>query len=318
MKAVAFVPLLLGSLVPAFAAEPDRLPIRTVEIPRDWANHSLPRFQNGLVLACERSRAAIWAYHHAGKRLVNVPVSAPGAAATRIRDVAAFPGGTMAAIASAVDERGGAVQAIYWLSPAGAVTRALRTDPYLPLQIHPAPDGTLWAAGRVRDSNLDDVPEYDVLRQYDAQGRLLRTALPRSLLPPKIPELYSYHSFLVGAGDRIGYYFVEGNTYFELKPSGEIAGKWNIAPPPAEAQLLGCAMAADGDVYLSGQKRRDRNDISDWRLLLYRLDKPAGVLRPIDFDRNGALRSMLLIGCDGDQLVFYTRMPMSVEWFVKP
>jgi len=318
MKAIALVLLLLANLAVAFPSEPDRIPIRTVEIPRDWSNHSLPRFQNGLVLAYEFSRAAVWVYDYAGKRLVNVPVSAPGATATRIRDVAASPGGTIAAIGSAVDDRGGTIQAIYWLGPSGAVTRALRTGPFLPLQVHFAPDGTLWVAGRVRDSNLDDAPEYDVLRQYDTQARLLNTALPRSLLPVKFVAPDPTHSFLVGSKDRMGYYSPGASLYLELNASGEITGKWSVTPPPANADLVGCAMTAGGDVYLSGQKRRDPSDTSEWRILLYKLDKAAGVLRPIEFRETGASRSMLLIGSDGDELVFYGKMPTSVAWFAKP
>src|SRR2546425_762992 len=81
--------LLCGSATAFILAAPALLPERTAQIPRDFTNQRLPRFNNGFALAYDFDRAVVWSYDRTGKTLMEVPLSVPDARRILIGDVAA-------------------------------------------------------------------------------------------------------------------------------------------------------------------------------------------------------------------------------------
>ena len=313
MKSVRVALLLWAGSACVVAAGPLPRLVRTVQIPRDFTNQAFPRFSNGFVLAYDFDRAIVRSYDRTGRALMEVPLSIPDGAGIRVRDTAALPDGTIAVKASATADRGRAVGVIFWISPQGKVMRIVRTAQFGARRVAFAADGTLWAAGRVYDYAYNSLPEYDVLRQYDAQGRLVRTVLPRSTFAAGLREPSS-DSFLLTAKDRIGFFSLTSNQYVELSLSGDVLGNWKVAPP-ADVDIAGAALTASGRVFLSGQWRRKMDDPREWELLLYELDKRSGALRRIDFPQTGVHRATVLVGSEGEELVFESKPPASISWF---
>lgn len=322
--------LLCGGSAALMLGAPDMLPERTVQIPRDFAGQRLPRFNNGFVLAYDFDFQVVWSYDRAGSTLMEVPLSVPEANRVLIGDIAASPDGTVAVSGSATSDGGyTTVPAIFWIGPSGKVTRIVRTEPFAATAICFSTDGTLWAAGRAHEivnGIYKELPEYDVLRQYDAQGRLVRTALPRATFPAgvgtraTIPGAGPAASpFLVTSKERIGFYSGNANRYVELSLSGEVLGSWDVAPPPQGTDVVGAALTSSGRMFLTGSHpRSSREPPAEWELLLYELDKSSGALRRVDFPQTGPHRATALLSAEGDDLVFYSKPPASISWFAAP
>jgi hypothetical protein len=59
--------------------------------------------------------------------------------------------------------------------------------PFAPRRLAFSSDGSLWALGKVHDDKYDDAPNYDMLRQYDSDGILVKTVLPNTAVPGSPP-----------------------------------------------------------------------------------------------------------------------------------
>ncbi|HYL31162.1 MAG TPA: hypothetical protein VEU27_14685 [Gemmatimonadales bacterium] len=330
MSARTLAFLLLCSFTQLLMEAQPPLPKRAVQIPRDFTGQPLPAFSGGFLLAYDFERAIVWSYDRTGKTLIEVPLSLPEVKRIQIWDAAASLDGTVAVSGSATNDGGWTtVPLVFWVSPGGKVARVVRTEPFAATALAFSSDGTLWAAGRAHeivDGIYREPPEYDVLRQYDAQGRLLRTTLPRGAFPAGVRTRATIagagpaaSAFLMANGDRIGFYSENTNAYFELSPSGGVLGSWRVAAPPEGVDILGAALTSSGSVFLSGQRpQRPGEPTTEWKLFLYVLDKSSGALREIDFPQQGPQRATALIGSDGDDLVFYSKPPASLSWFATP
>lgn len=291
----------------------------TVAIPRDFTGQRLPRFKNGLVLVYDFNLAKVWAYDRTGKTLLSLSLSVPNTVRMHITDIAAAPDGTVAVSASAFDGDGNGAPVIFWISPAGAVTRIVRLAPFSASRVVFANDGSLWAAGRIyrqEGVRFETAPEYDVLRHYDSQGRLLGSVVPNTTFAsaPQNPALYS---FLIGGQNRIGFLSLDAKEYVEVSLSGKMLGDWKIhtSLPFHVGDVMGAALTASGSVFLSLPPHPDLNTPYQGPPL-YKLDKASGALQPADLSVDTPVtKPSVLIGGDGDKLVFYSKPPASVSWF---
>ncbi|HYM09742.1 MAG TPA: hypothetical protein VEU62_03375 [Bryobacterales bacterium] len=126
-------------------------------------------------------------------------------------------------------------------------------------------------------------------------------------------------SFLAASKDRVGFYSARASAYVELSLSGDVLGVWKTTPPP-RIIITGIAVTPSGAVFLSAHRQYKSGEATpEWQLPLYRLDKSSSALVQLPQDAlsipDGPIRPMLLLGTDGDELVFYSKPPASLSWF---
>ena len=290
----------------------------TVSIPRDFTAQPLPRFGNGFVLAYDFHMAKVWEYDHTGKTLFALSLSTPDATDIHITDMAAAADGTVAVSASVLDGDG-RDPVIFWITPAGAVARIVRTAPFSASRVVFSSDGSLWAAGRTyrrQGADFSTDPQYDVLRRYDSQGRFEGSAVPNTTFTaaPQNPALYS---FLMSGPNRIGFLSLDGKEYVEVSLSGKVLGDWKINSklPFGVGDVGGVALTPSGALFLS-LAPHPTLDAPYEGPPLYQLDKASGTLRPVELSATTPVtKPTVLLGCDRGKLVFYSKPPASVSWF---
>jgi hypothetical protein len=207
----------------------------------------------------------------------------------------------------------GSVSTIVWIDPAGKIRSVVRTSPFAAFHVAFANDGTLWAVGRISNASFEDEPNHDILRQYDAEGRVLRTMLPSGGFSSdgKHP---AYRSFLATSNDRIGLYCATANEWVELSLTGDVIGRWKTTGGPPIGALTGAAVTASGAVYVSAQRLIPSGKPPDAaaRTEIYRLDKQSGSFLAVDSAQVvPADRVTMLLGSDDDRLVFYAKGTLS-------
>jgi hypothetical protein len=279
------------------------------------ANDSL-RFKNGYVLAYDFDFAKVWAWDRNGKMLFERSISIPDATHVQISDMAAASNGAVAVSASAMDDHSNVSPVIFWINSEGSINRIVRTAPFAASRIVFASDGSLWAAGRVytiAGSKIVAAAQYDVLRRYNSQGELQQTAIPNTLFDD-ISANPAIGSFLASSPDRIGFLSVNGKKYFELSVSGKLSGSWTISSQLPENQVGGMALTSSGAVFISMLPHADSR-YSYEGPPLYQLDKASGTLQAVRLSTTSAVKPTVLLGSDGDHLVFYSKPPSSVSWF---
>ncbi|MGH9612478.1 MAG: hypothetical protein ACRD4P_05300 [Bryobacteraceae bacterium] len=255
----------------------------------------------------------VTAYDRNGTLRFKTNLSIPGVDRLLVRDLAASANSTVAAAVSAMNSAGQVAAAIVWIDPAGRILKVVRTSPFGSYHIAFTSDGHLWAVGRVYDSRFEEVSSYDVVRQYDANGDSVRTALPRTTFAIKRPPASS--SFLIASPDRVGFYSIAAAEFIELSLSGDVIGRWPLAPLPVDIRITGAALTTTNDVFLSAQRLQTVANSPQSALpnrLLYRLDVLSGALIPVTIP--AATKTGVLIGSDDENLVFGSSS--GVSWFL--
>lgn len=166
------------------AAETLDTPSKALAVGHDFANKPLPRYSHGHLLAYDVEQAKVWAYKD-GVLKTEADLALPGYSSVRIRGITSSPAGVLAVNASLSDPRLGSASAIVWIAPGGEILRVVGTSPFSASRIAFSADGSLWALGRVHDTHYRNAPRYDMLRQYNAQGELVRTALASDAFGPQ-------------------------------------------------------------------------------------------------------------------------------------
>ncbi len=271
-------------------------------------------------MAYDSDHATLRAFDDAGVPAAITKLVLPEATAVVVRDVAVSPSGDFVVAASAQNGAGSLSSVIAWTDRQGRLIRAVRTSPFAAFLVTFASDGTLWAAGRVHDELFRDTPHHDVIRVYDQQGRFIR-----SLLPSESFAASKWHpargSYLVSGKDRIGLFSASTSEWVEMRLSGEVLGRWKIAPPPEGTTLMGAGLTSSGTLYLggfqlptaSGGNETDRLP----RSVLFRLNKSDGLLTFVDLAPvTGARQDALLLAAEDESLVYYRKSPRTLDWVV--
>lgn len=284
---------------------------RIVPIPRDFTGNPVPKFQNGLVLALEVDRPRVLAFDRNGKTRLDTVLEIPGAVQIRAHDLAAAPDGTIA-VAAGANDAGRLVGVICWMNAGGGIARVVRIANFGVARVAFAPDGHLWAAGRAYDERFDSLPEYDMLREYDSQGVLVRIALPVTKFSIRS---FASMSYLMASRDRIGFFSAEAGRYAEVSPTGELLGSWPLEAP-AGFRVTGAALTGSNDLFLSVNPiKPDRSDPHS-QIRLHRFERSSGaLLEGPALSVLGPTNPVLLMGADADQLVFYSKPPAAASWY---
>jgi hypothetical protein len=215
-------------------AEPVPVVDRTVHLSWNFAGQPIPKYDNGLLLARDSDHTTLRTFGMNGAIRNVVRLSLPDATLIQAHGVAASPEGMMAVSASAKNSDGVRVSIIVWLDESGRTVRVVRTSPFEPFHLAFASEGTLWAAGREHEPDFRDKPDYGVLRQYDREGRPLRSVLAKSTF--ELPKGYpAASSFLVASSGRIVFYSETASEWVELSLLGEVIERWKTTGIPPDA-----------------------------------------------------------------------------------
>jgi hypothetical protein len=293
------------------AADPTVLsPASTVLIPRDNSNRPIPVFGNGYTVFFDRRPAKVWSYDRTGLLKLETALSLPDASQLTISDVAAAPDGSIAVAATASTSHQIA-GVLFWINAEGNVERITRIWPFFAAQIAIGTGDSLWAAGKLTDGqSLKELPQHDLLRQYDTEGRLMRTALPTSSFTGARPAPGSY-CVLSANATTIGFYSRRANEYVELDSTGVEVRRWKTSALPENVSIVRGALTSSGDFYIGGGYNRQA---SGYHMALFRLDKQSGAFVPVDVRAEGSpTRPLTLLGADGDRLILYGK-PTGLIW----
>ena len=277
-------------------------PESTVQIQRlQYGGMPLPRYGYGITVAFDRSAALVAAYDREGRETMKMPLHLVGADSITIHDAAAGPNQKVAVAAGVSDRQGHAASVIFFCTASGSLSQVVRTSPFVPSHIIFGADGTLWATGRLHDENKDDVPVHDILRQYAADGGLMRTMLSSATFPG-----YQLHpgmeSFLVAGVDRVGIYSRPTDEYVEYSLEGKTLGRWRLPPLDRNLTLQGVAMLPSGKVYFSA--------IDSFSMRVYLFDRESGTRATVPFappDEASGVKPATILGNDSDRLVLYAK-----------
>ena len=288
----------------------------------------IPKWSSGLLFSLRSltegvdQRPNLVAYRTDGSAVARVRVWFPDTFRLWLHDAAASQeGDVLAAVGVAQSVRGEFAGFLAFMSPAGAISRVIRTTPFEGYAMTFAPDRTIWVLGLQTgtDRSLRRAPEHKVVQQYDAKGALLKQLLPRSEF-----DCGNWHparqqggrAWILSSADRIGILTSPAcPEWLELSLDGAVVGRWKIHGMPYAAGprqdldgekrrlLTGVVMTPDGEVYASFGGRRDQHR-------LFRLRRESGGWEPVptaDLEGMGLPWFSWLLGSDEDAVVYGSR-----------
>ena len=235
------------------------------------------------------------------------------ATAIRIRDVAISPEGKVAAVASAQDRSGRSVSVIAWFGADGSQIRTVVTSPYAPFKVCFSSDGFLWAVGRVRTDSFQTVPVHDLVRRYDAGGKLVQAALSSAELPPAGVVHPGQGTLFVPAGDGISALLPSAGEWIEFGPALQVTRRIR-APLPTGLMVTGFGKTRDGSAVVQAMTERSGESP---RIILLSLAPASTEWKEMPIHDSFA-RSLLLGSNGSGNLVFWDKRAQSVIWLSSP
>jgi len=290
-------------------------PAAEVYVDRSFGSDSLPAFDKGRLIFINMS-GGIALYGRDGKLIYDITVKPPkGGAVGGVMSAAIDTDGTAVAAVGYAGAPHGFGGGLAFLDPAGKQTRFVETDRYMPAHICFAPDHSIWSFGWQRDllhNELADSEEHFVFRRYSRDGAETGQFLPRSSFPPGLsPATVSVGLWKIRAAhDRIGalaFLHSEGRQpeWIELDLRGNLIGRWKLPALPRG----GLGFTASGGLYVR---------LPEARLAV--LDRNTAVWTPLDVDFPPGERPGILLGAEGDDLVFSVASPGNIRmrWLRPP
>jgi len=220
-----------------------------------WTGNSLVVEQSVLGVASP----SVLVFDSSGTQVLSATLTIPEAAQTYVDGYARSADGSIAACGASYASDGRGAPFIALISADGNAERVIRMEPYWPVLITVAPDGTLWTVGYEQNANRSEKSGVNlnasVLRHFDRSGKPLGAFLPRSSFRNPV-ELNRHHGYLLTSADRVGWFhwLNDGQgAYHEVSPAGEITSYPIPRLPSLKTDLMvdGVAMPDFGDVFVS-------------------------------------------------------------------
>ena len=203
---------------------------------------------------------------------------------------------------------------IVFVNPPCHVSRVVRMDANV-AATHLAfdPDGSLWAlvrAVRVAEGIVQEAPVYDMIRHYDASGKLIGTALPRSNLKYPYPV---NNALLQVSSDHIGFFIDGPGRWVEMSKTDQIVRNWAVGSrtfshTPDAVQTI--VLTQEDEVFVKQTDNLIKGHTDD---KLLHLDKETGALDQVDTSAVGGGQVFVPLGYDNGHLVLQGRSE-SLYW----
>ncbi len=220
----------------------------------------IPKWDNGFFVRFEipdgGTTPAVYLQDADGKDLTKAVVSMPDAVENALSDVAVSPQGELAVAGGASWPGGRGTGYILFLDKTGKALQLLRTAPFSPLRICFGADGTVWAIGWELDASGMELAEYNILRHYGRDGKVIHSAIPRSLfsLPGHLGPVSQ--SYLTASGDRIGIYSDRTREWIEVSATtGALVRRWAGPDLGPKSRVVGAFLTNSGFAYVSAENR---------------------------------------------------------------
>jgi len=285
-------------------------PHRRVIVGHGFGQQPIPKWESGFLLARDESIPTVYVFDRDGRRLWTSTLQVPNSARVSPRGLAAWADGTVVVSGGAVSNDGALAGFIAWFGPSGAVQKIVRTSPFVAWLFCPTDEGTLWALGRtLAVPGSKEEPPHDILRQYDRNGRFLRSALPRSTFDGQRHPVPG--AFMGAAKGRLGLYVSATHEWIELSAqSGETLGRSKY-PLAGSAKITGLAFTGSS-IYISGMQPGGAGSVA--RAFFSKLDRTKGQWLPIETGNLASGNaSPFILGVDSTSLVVGTSLP-EISW----
>ncbi len=211
--------------------------------------------------------------------------------------------GTIAIAADAdfADEKGRSFLAI--VAPDGKKQSVVRLSPYRAEAVTVAGDGTIWVAGGEYRPHGELDRRQDLVRRYDASGKLLSSFFTGESLETEGQHFHAVDSILISSKDRVGWYAKGARTYLEFSLDGSEVMRAKAWKSSAKAPLDWLALCEDGSVFV-GEQNLQMHAI---RWGVFALDRGSGTKFIPRKEQS------VLYGCDGTRLASTTDH-RSITW----
>jgi hypothetical protein len=244
-----------------------------------------------------------------------ISVAIPGATTVALYDASRGTNTGVAVCGLAIDKEGRRAPFLAIFSPAGAMTKLIRTESYHPYRIAVASDGTIWTQGVEALDNPpagSTDPAGDVMkpylnsgfiRRFDANGKLLGGFIPQASVK-HMTDLMGGAGYLVTANNRVAWYGRKDQRYVEIGADGTVQDFPATHLPGSAAEVAGIALTDSGDAF-AAVNYGDRREPQRGHVICI-LDRATRTWVPIRSE--GSL--VFLYGADGDVLV-----SRAEDWF---
>jgi len=180
----------------------------------------------------------------------------PGVKTMSIRALAGGADGTIAVTGVAYSTDAKATIYLARISPDRKSQVVTRIFPYAPEEIAIAGDGTIWAAGYLKNDADDKTLAHNLFRCFDTSGKQVSSFQVNTRRPMRGLLDAVESSWMVASSDRIGW-FANSNEYLEFSLGGNEIRRFD---GPAEltgdfGQIRGAGLSADSEVAVGVQMK---------------------------------------------------------------
>jgi len=274
---------------------------------------ALPKWSQGYLIAYRRdtapsdTEANLRVFDRKGTLVTQTRLWFQGASLLRVKDIAVSRDGRLGVVGIAIDASGSLAGFLADITLSTEPrAKIIQTSPFEGQSVAYAPDGTIWMLGyQVGPSRLlsNDEPDHFIVEHLASDGVLKGEHLKRSSLHcAENPAATSHGGFprILTSEDRIGLFLPACDSWVELKPSGDVIGRWQWSNNNQNREVVTVAMTAGNNVYAR---------VESPQIGLFRLDKENSDWVPVNTDaaRLAGAPFGWLQGSDGDKLVYHTK-----------
>lgn len=301
MKTIIYILVIAGLATNQLFAEEVVLAGKHIAT-REYNSGTLPRYQAGYVVHLGGSFNTIIVDDAEGKNVFGQTIELRDAFRVMARSPAVSFDGRVAVIVNAIDRHGRVSVSIAFYDMQGTLERIIRTETFIPRDIGFTADGSLWAIGLEMDGQREKIP-HNILRQYDLEGKLVQSMVPRnSLSTDRMHPIRN--ASLATSRNYVGILSNTAKAWVLVSSEGFIVGS-GFFDNSTPQRFLPLVVTDSGQMF-SHRKTSDSNKNSF--LQVVRVNREDSSLVPIDtgslYNQNKQGTNGLLIGCDREQLVF--------------
>lgn len=302
-----FALLVLGSslvAMPSRAAElliPSRIEAFSQ---RDLGGQPLPSYQSGHVCSANSSMSAFWIDHVTEGPQVEQSIHLPDSFQHRVEAVAVSFDKRIAVSAGAIDRDGRVSSVLAWFGMDGSLTRVVRTWPFTAAELGFTADGSLWAIGIEKLEDLTEKPVHDVMRQYDADGNLVRSLLSRTGLSTASRHPIE-RALLLTSRHYAAVVSPHASSWTLVSTQGSVVSEGSLKLPKGFEIVLG-GVTDSGRLFVEGQWEDVSLRGSYPPITVFEVQSASGYLEPLA--TGAALPAEAfgkLLGSEGEDLVFH-------------
>jgi hypothetical protein len=243
----------------------------------------------------------------------------PGSVRVAISNAAVTPDGRIMISGSAEKTDGTWASFIAWTNLVGTLVNVIQTNPFGPLLVCSAPDGTAWSFGYAKD------PNEPILRHFDPVKGQIAAHLPRLSFPgrfsPAINGGEGKHVYLRCSSEKLAIYSELADEYLEMDYATETVQRWPIDRTVNDVRVDGFAVMESGDVYVVANHFSDQP--GHFPMFQLQIDRPAGKIRWLRVA--GAAGNEMepsqvrsLLGADHESLVYLKMENWPTVYWARP